>query len=86
MGSSIQLITAIASRETKLPGCRVGMIETSAAMGACLLVLIVAVVLGRRLSPRQAQLHTDNDHRAGGELGPQPAPPNLNRGLASRPW
>jgi hypothetical protein len=50
IGRPTQLITAITSRETKLPGCRVGMIETSAAMGACLLVLIiiVAVVLDRR--------------------------------------
>jgi hypothetical protein len=48
IGRPTPLITAITSRETKLPGCRVGMIETSAAMGACLLVLIVAVVLDRR--------------------------------------
>ena len=48
IGRPTQLITAIASRGTKLRGRRVGMIETSTALGACLLVLTVAVVLDRR--------------------------------------
>src|ERR1700730_3534959 len=44
-------------------GPSMGIIETSAALGACLLVLIVTVVLDRRpYRPRQAQLHPDNDH------------------------
>ena len=38
----------IASLEANAPRCPVGVIETSAALGACLLVLAVAVALDRR--------------------------------------
>jgi hypothetical protein len=35
-------------RPANVPRCPVGLIETSAALGACLLVLLVAVALDRR--------------------------------------
>jgi hypothetical protein len=39
---------ALASPEANVPRCPVGVIETSAALGACLLVLTAAVALDRR--------------------------------------
>ena len=39
---------ALASPEANVRRCPVGVIETSAALGACLLVLVVAVALDRR--------------------------------------
>jgi hypothetical protein len=39
---------AIASLEANVPRCPVGVFETSAALGACLLMLAVAVALDRR--------------------------------------
>jgi len=38
----------MASLEAKVRRCSVGVIETSAALGACLLVLMLAVALDRR--------------------------------------
>jgi hypothetical protein len=59
---------ALASPEAKTRRCLVGVIETSAALGACLLMLAVAVALDR-VPARQAKLHSDNDHRGRGDLG-----------------
>ena len=51
-----------------------GLIETSAALGACLLLLAVAIALDRRpYRPGKRNLHPDNDHRGGGKLGARAA-------------
>jgi hypothetical protein len=50
----------------------VGIIETSAALGACLLVLTVAVALDRR------PYYIPIDHRARRVLGPRAASPEFD--------
>ena len=65
--------------EAKVQRCSVGLIETSAALGACLLVLTVAVVIDRRpYRPGKPNYISDDDHRPRRELSPRLASPNFD--------
>ena len=55
-----------------------GIIETGAALGACLLVLTVAVALDRRPYRPGKRNYIPIDHRARRVLGPRAASPEFD--------